>query len=101
MKKTNIYTKTITKEEYFCDICGKKLNKEELNAIYPWSTVHYNFINYKNKLDETQDEFNIPFDMCADCNLKAGKLIRNEWVEFAKKFEDTEKVKELIKQMED
>lgn len=96
MKKTNTYTKTITKEEYFCDICGKKLNKEELNAIYPWSTVHYNLSDYKNKLDETHDEFSISFDMCTDCNLKAGKLIRNAWVEFAKKFENIEKVKNLI-----
>ena len=96
MKKTNTYTKTITKEEYFCDICGKKLNKVERNASYPWSIVYYNLIDYKNKLDETHDEFSMPFDMCTDCNLKASKLIRNEWIEFAKKFEDKEKVKNLI-----
>ena len=101
MKKTNTYTKTITKEEYFCDICGKKLDKEAEEALYPWSTVRYNIVNYKGKLDQTEDEFNIPLDFCKECNLKAGKLIRNEWEEFAKKFEDTEKVKELIKQVED
>lgn len=101
MKKTNTYTKTITKEEYFCDICGKKLDKESEEALYPWSTVRYNIVNYKGKLEQTEDEFNIPLDFCKECNLKAGKLIRNEWVEFAKKFEDIEKVKELIKQVED
>lgn len=101
MKKERTYTKTITTEEFFCDICGKKLNKEELEAIYPWSTVRYNFLNHKNKLDETYDEFNLPLDLCKDCNVKASELIRNQWVEFAKKFENTEKVKELIKQMED
>ena len=101
MKKINTYTKTITKEEYFCDVCGKKLDKESINALYPWSTVHYNIINYKGKMDETEDEFNIPFDFCKECNLKAGKLILREWIEFAKKFKDTEKVKQLIKQVED
>lgn len=101
MKKTNTYTKTITKDEYYCTICGKKLDKESINALYPWSTVHYNILNYKGKMEETEDEFNIPFDFCKECNLKAGKLIRSEWVEFAKKFKDIEKVKELIKQVED
>ena len=100
MKKTVTRTITKTKDEYYCDICGKKLNKVERNASYPWSIVYYNLIDYKNKLDETHDEFSMPFDMCTDCNLKASKLIRNEWIEFAKKFENKEKVKEMIKNME-
>ena len=98
MKKTNTYTKTITREEFYCDVCGKKLNKEELNAIYPWSTIHYNLLTYKNKLEETQDEFSVPLDLCRECNEKASKLIRREWIEFAKKFENVEEVKKRIEE---
>lgn len=100
MKKTVTKTITKTKDEYYCDICGKKLDKESINALYPWSIVHYNIVNYNGKLDETEDEFNIPFDFCKECNLKAGKLILREWIEFAKKFENKDKVKEMIKNME-
>ena len=100
MKKTVTKTITKTKDEYYCDVCGKKLDKGEINAYYPWSTVHYNFINYEGKMDETEDEFNIPFDFCKECNLKAGRLILREWIEFAKKFENIEKVKEMIKNEE-
>ena len=51
-------------------------------------------------MDVTEDEFNIPFDFCKECNLKAGKLILREWIEFSKKFENKDKVKEMIKNME-
>ena len=100
MKKTVTKTITKTKDEYYCDVCGKKLDKDSMNANYPWSTVHYNIINYKGKLVETSEEFNIPFDLCKECNLKASNLILREWVEFAKKFRDEEKVKEMIKNTE-
>lgn len=50
MKKTVTKTITKTKDEYYCDVCGKKLDKESMNALYPWSTVHYNIVNYKGKI---------------------------------------------------
>ena len=100
MKKTVTITITKTKDEYYCDICGKKIDKEAEDALYPWSIVRYNIVNYNGKLEQTEDEFNIPFDFCKECNLKAGKLILREWIEFAKKFENKEKVKEMIKNME-
>ena len=100
MKKTVTKTITKTKDEYYCDICGKKLDKKDLNATYPYSITYYNYINYTGKLEETHDEFNIPLDFCRECNLKASKLIQREWIEFAKKFQNIEKVKEMIKNEE-
>ena len=82
MKK--IETVTQTREVYYCDKCGKKLNKKELERSGPWVCLHY--LTKYDKPSEEHDSFSLGLDLCDECNIELSKLVLEEWYKFTEKF---------------
>ena len=96
MKKERTYTKTITTEEFYCDVCGKKLTKQESKCWPPYATLHYNKF-YNGKLEEEHADLNITLDLCKECNEEVVDFVYNEYCQFRRKV-DNENLIKLFKE---
>lgn len=95
MQKT--ITRTIKEDAYYCDVCGKKLTKKEIEQCVSWATLHYGrMYNGKNCTDEF-DEFTVKLDLCNICNNKLSDIVLKSWYEFKEKFENEELLIEKIR----
>lgn len=84
MKKERTYTKTITTEEFFCDVCGKKLSKKEEKCWPPYAVLHYSGF-YNDKVEDDHEEYNACLDLCEECNSKVVNTVLHYFDEFAQK----------------
>ena len=84
MKKERTYTKTITTEEFFCDICGKKLSKKEEKCWPPYATLNYSGF-YSGKVEDDHEEYNACLDLCEECNSKVVNVVLHYFDEFTQK----------------
>lgn len=81
MKKTE--TVTQTREVFYCDKCGKRLSKKELEDVGPWACLHY--LRKYTKFEEEHDDFSIDSDLCHECNVEVSGRVLEEWYKFKEK----------------
>lgn len=96
MKKERTYTKTITSEEYFCDVCGKKLTKKEIKCWPPYAVLHYARF-YNGKAEDDHDEYSACLDLCEECNSKVVGIVSHYFDEFTQKA-SAENLVKLLKE---
>ena len=83
MKKERTYTKTIASEEYFCDVCGKKLTKKEEKCWSPYAILNYARWLYNGKSEDDHADCNSDLDLCEECNEKVVDVVLNYFDEYA------------------
>jgi len=96
MKKTETYTKDV----YYCDVCGKKI---EHNVVNPYVVVRYQSIIESNKSSKLYDdsiEFNSNLDLCGYHSRCLSNIILNKLSETLSFLNDNSKVEDLIKKEE-
>ena len=92
---------TIKKDVFYCDICGKTIEKK---AVLPFVTIEYQKvynIGGTLTLDNDYEYFGCKLDLCAHhCNL-LGKVVRKK-TEYALAFlEEEQKIKDEINKQEE
>ena len=94
MKKERTYTKTITEQEFYCDICGKKLTEQEKKYWSPYAVLHYADI-YNGKVYDSHNEYSTYLDLCEECNEKVTNVVLYQFNDFTKKVSSENLVKLL------
>lgn len=93
MKKTVTYTKDV----YYCDICGAKIEK---NIRAPYTTTYYQSEYLQDQIDD-KCQVNFPgVDLCGYHSRMLGALMAERVKEALSFLNDKQKLIEIIKQKE-
>ena len=92
MKKTETYTKDV----YYCDICGAKI---ENNVRAPYTTTHYQ-AEYLDDIKYEHEERSHCLDLCGYHSRMLGALMAECVKEALSFLHDKQKLIEIIKRKE-
>lgn len=92
---------TIKKDVFYCDICGKKIEKK---AVRPFVNIEYQTvynIGGTLTLDSDHEYFGCNLDLCANHCKLLGRVVREKVEDTLAFLEDEQKVKDEINKQEE